>query len=142
MADVLTDTIELVVRKQTYVFKVPTVAFDLEVGYRAMQIRQRIAPQTMGGLYGLDNAAATTSRNFAIMELYLLRASDPWPFTAASDGKPVVDSSKFPLNKTNTIYEIGLAFEGAYSRFRDDGTGDGEFAGDQAVAGLENPGAP
>ena len=142
MSDVLDETLEVIVRKQKYIFKIPSITFDIEVGYRATEIRQRIAPQFMGSLFGLDNAAAQLARNFAVMELYLLRADVPWPFSPGPNGKPVVDSAKFPRDKTNTVYDIGQAFEAAYGRFRDDGTGDNQSNGDQAVAGVEDPGAP
>ncbi len=135
MSDILQSTIEVEARGHKYVFRIPGIQFDIEVGYRALQVRQRAAPEGTGALDGLDYNAALFSRYCAIMELYLERSDAGWTHSPGVGGKPVVDSLLFPVSKTMTVYEIGRGFELAFARFRDDRPADGDEAGAEAVAG-------
>lgn len=118
-ADVLQDELTVTVRETDYVFRLPTIRYDIEVAARALAIRRRADPEGGGAIYGIGEQAARLSFALAIMELYLAGGPE-WPFSPGPAGKPAVNHEKFPRNKTALVYEIGGAFEQAYERFRDE----------------------
>jgi hypothetical protein len=133
-SDVLQDELTVSVRGVDYVFRLPSIRYDIEVAGRASSIRRAADPASGGQIYGIGERAARLSFALAIMELYL-KAGPEWPFSAGPGGKPVVNHEKFPRDKTATVYEIGGAFEEAYARFCDDGTADVNRASAEALAG-------
>lgn len=135
--------------KDTYTFRIPGIRFDIEVAYRAADIRNRIAPQSGGAITGLDMQSIILSRSGAILELYLVKATTLWPYGVDEDDvtkvdttrKPAVDFDKFPFNRTDDVYRVGARFEEELARFRRRGnTGKGS-AGGETVGRGEDPGA-
>jgi hypothetical protein len=122
--------------KGTYTFRIPKITFDVEVGYKAAEIRRRIYPEGQGVLVGLEDAAYAFSRYGAYLELYLASATEDWPFTKDAQNKPVVDVTKIedPL-KAPLIYEVGVAFDAAHGRFRSGGNFDNPSAIPETMAG-------
>ena len=125
MADVLQETFDVTVRGKNYKFRVPSIRFDIEIGYKSAQLRRQSDPEGRGELGSVDAAATRFAWSQSVIALYLLSSDESWPFSPGPDGKPVVDPDKFPSNKINTVYELGEAFRTAYERFRDDGYNDG-----------------
>lgn len=135
MPEPLQDRFDVVVDGDIYTFRIPTVKYDIEVGYRAADVRRRIYPEGGGMMNGLDIASVNLSRHFAQLELYLLKATAYWPFGVA-DGQepdwtkaPKVDFEKFPADRTDTVYRVGQAFEGEVTRFLSRGNTDQSSAG-------------
>lgn len=144
MSDILEDRIKVPYQNATYAFRIPGIAYDLEVGYRAADIRRRYDPSGRGNLDGLDFAAARFAHCAALMELYLTEVDvvDHWPFTVGADGKPTVDHSKWPPKKASAVFAIGGAFAEKFARFCQDGPVDGQPPGEKAVDSVGNPGQP
>lgn len=123
---------------ETYLFRKPGIFFRIEQGYRAADVRRKAYPAGAGGLpsdFGLDWPAVDFSRQCAILELYLEKASVEWPYSPGADGKPVVDSSRFPPEREQTVQALGARFEEEVARFRAERPADGQSAPAQAVAG-------
>lgn len=126
MPDPLQDRFEVVVGGDTYVFRIPTIRYDMEVGYRAADVRRRSFPEGAGQMVGLDFQAVNFSRYCAYLELYLLKSSTLWPFGFATDdpaqidwnkAAPPVDFEKFPPSRREDVYLVGDAFEREVARF-------------------------
>lgn len=138
--DVIQNEIRVAVRGNTYTFRMPSIQYEAEVGYRTNDLLAQAVPEgttqqaTMMGP-GANAYGIMWSR--AVMELYLIRATDEWPFTG---GPGVVKSALFPLNRSRTVEAIGGAFQAEMVRFLDDGTADAKPPGAEAVAGQPNPG--
>lgn len=126
--ELLQDKFDVTVRDKRYTFRMPSIRYDMEVGYKAAEIRRSADPAGVGAWNTADYVADTFSRYCAIIELYLVAADEEWPFSPGKDGKPVVDSSRFPLKKRTTVYEIGGAFQQTFDRFCSDGDGPGDAA--------------
>lgn len=129
MPDILQETFALTVPKEggdEYVFKIPTIKYEIELGYRAADVRRRAYPEAGGSLVTADYAAVTFSRACAILELYLVKASTFWPYGFSDDEgttidfskPPVIDFEKFPVECSELVSEIGNAFEDEVRRFR------------------------
>ena len=121
MSDVLQETFTVNIRDKNYVFRIPSIRFDIEVGYESRRIRQDADPLGRGDLNNIDAATIQFALYCAIIKLYLVSADVQWIYSAGPDGKPVIDPLKFPRNKNTTVYLIGEAFIKEYERFRDDG---------------------
>lgn len=132
--DVLQDEITVTVRGEDYVFRIPSIKFDIEVGYRAAAIRRKADPDGRGALDALDGMAAGFALNCALLELYLARGP-AWCWSPGAGGKPVVDHEKFPIKASALVWEVGGAFRDAFERFRADGTADDNASGAETVAG-------
>ena len=130
MSDVLSDRISVTVEQNEYVFRIPTIRYDVELGYKSADVRRRCYPEGGGMLGAVDYGAVQFSRSCAILELYLTSASTLWPygFDDSDMGKvdltrpPKVDFEKFPLSAAETVTLVGEAFEAAFARFRKRGS--------------------
>jgi hypothetical protein len=109
-----------------YTFKIPTITFDMVVGYKAAEIRRRAFPEAGGTLGALDFQAVQFSRCCAFLELYLTASTKLWPYGFKDSdidkldprAPPVVDFEKFPVSCSDLVFEVGGAFETEYARFR------------------------
>jgi len=129
------------VTTETYIFRKPGIYHRIELGYRAAEVRRKAYPGSGGILdFAVDRATVDFAQNCAIMEMYLVRSNQTWPFTPGEDGKPVVDSSKFPPDREQTVWDIGDSFSKQVLRFRTRRNTAGPQAGSQAVGGQPNPG--
>lgn len=118
MSGVTAQTIDVKYENETFTFRMPTIKFDVEVAYRAANIRHRAVPEGQGFAGNLDYSAIEFARCAALMELYLEKATVEWPWTSGEGGKPAVDFEKWPLDQIDSVYGIGAAFQTEMSRFR------------------------
>src|ERR1700679_4008934 len=96
-ADPLSPTFDLAIDGESYVFRKPGIYYRIELGYRAVEVRRKAYPAAGGVLdFGVDRDTVDFARNCAIMELYLDKSDQKWPFSAGEGGRPSVDSSRFP----------------------------------------------
>lgn len=111
---------------QTYTFRIPTIKYDIEVGYKAAEIRAKAYPEANGAMGGLDWQAVSFSRYCAIMELYLVKSTTLWPYGFSDDdmskvdltAPPKVEFDKFPVGAAEDVFAVGQAFETEIARFR------------------------
>jgi hypothetical protein len=150
MSDVLQDRIAVEVGGFTYQFRIPTITYDLQVGYKAADVRARAYPESQGILGAIDFQAVNFSRCCACLELYLAAADTLWPYGYDFDTPlsevdmtrlPAVDFTKFPVSAADAVVEVGQAFQDRYAQFRSERRAS-RSAGAKAVAGGENPGSP
>jgi hypothetical protein len=143
LADVLSETFDVEVEGETYTFKTPSIKYSVELGYRSADVRQRAYPQARGELGTIDMQGVMFSRNCAILELYLVKATTLWPYGVIDDSKasavdfsksPVVDFEKFPADCEDLVMLVGGAFEEARSRFRTRRNRNAKPASAEAVA--------
>lgn len=151
MSDVLADRFTVDVDNQTYDFRIPSIRFDIEVGYKAADVRRRAFPEAGGALGAVDFQAVQFSRACAYLELYLIGSSTLWPYGFADDADmskinaanpPKVDFEKFPVSAAETLLEVGFAFEQKYAQFRRPRHPGNGSTGAEAVAGKQDPGSP
>jgi hypothetical protein len=122
----LQDKFDVQVEGATYTFKIPTIKYDIEVGYRAADVRAKAYPEGAGQMAGLDWQAVSFSRYCAILELYLIKSTTLWPYGFAEDdltkvdlnAPPKVEFDKFPLSASDDVFAVGQAFETEVGRFR------------------------
>jgi hypothetical protein len=134
--DVLQSEIVVTVRGEKYTFRMPSIRFEMEVGYKANDICGRAMPDNSSptaSLLGPGNRAYNFAWCCAVLELYLIRATAEWPFT---DGPGRVNADKFSFGKSQVVEEIGSAFSLELNRFRDAGSANTDAAGAEVVAGV------
>lgn len=150
MSDVLADRFQITVDGDIYDFRIPTITFDIIVGYKAADVRARAYPESQGILGTIDFGAVTFSRYCAYLELYLISASTLWPYGYDFDSDinsidmsrpPSVDFTKFPVSASDTLMEVGAAFEQRYAQFRRERYSRKRSASKEAVAGEQNSGS-
>jgi len=150
MSDVLADRFTVEVDDHAYEFKIPSIRYDIEVGYRAADIRRRAVPESGGALGAVDFQTVQFSRACAYLELYLIGASTLWPYGLEDDdlskinmaNPPAVNFEKFPLYAADMVMNVGVAFEQKYADFRRPRNRRQGSAGTEAMAGSENSGTP
>jgi hypothetical protein len=138
--DVLQREVAVTVRGEKYTFRMPSIAFEIEIGYKSNDICGRSLPEgttPAASLLGPGNRAYNFAWCCGVMELYLIRATTEWPFT---DGPGLVNSAKFSFNKSQVVEEIGSAFSVELNRFRDSRPADDDKPGPETVAGKQDPG--
>jgi hypothetical protein len=87
------------------------------------------------GEFFIDRDAADFARACAIMELYLAKSNQKWPFSPGEGGLPAVDFDKFPADREDTVWELAAKFDAEVSRFRKRGDTDKPQTGSEAVVG-------
>ena len=149
MSDPLSSEFDVALDGITYTFRKPGIRYTIELGYRAADVRRRAFPAGGGVLpndFGIDRAAVDFSRLCAILELYLVRSTVPWPFGTESVSEidwarpPKVDFEKFPPGREDTVDAVAAAFAEGLARFRKGGDTDGRPAGAEAVGGVGGAG--
>jgi len=126
LPDVLQETFDVQVDGDTYTFKIPSIKYRFEMGGKSADIRRRGYPEgAMNERMGIiDGWSDTFSRECAIFELYLVRATTTWPYGSESVeqvdvAKPaVVDFEKFPSGREDTIAAVAAKFSEELARFR------------------------
>lgn len=148
MSEALRDRFEVEVDGEQYVFRIPSISFDISVGYKSAEIRRRAYPEGQGLLGAVDFSAVQFSRSCAYLELYLIQSTALWPYGISDDVKPdytvppKVDFEKFPVWAADMVMEVGAAFEQRYADFRRPRDRGNRQSGEQAVAGKQDSGAP
>jgi hypothetical protein len=135
--DILQNEFDVSVDGETYTFKVPSIKYRFEVGGRAIDIRRRgYTDGTLNERIGIvDRESDFFSRNCAVLELYLVKATTPWPYGTEQVQEidlakpPRVDFEKFPPGREDTIDAVGAAFVEGLARFRAGGNTDQRPAG-------------
>lgn len=121
-----------------YVFKIPGLMDDMRVGVRARNIRRQADPNDPGE-FGLSDEVVLQVRAMASFE-ELLRKGPRWPWIADAQGKPLVDSLKFPDDRAGDVTAIYLLFLQQVNSFRLGRDTNGGQAGTEAVAGQPGTG--
>jgi len=150
MPDILQTNFDVSLDGETYTFRIPGIKHDIEVGYRSADVRRRAYPEAMGAISTLDWQAANFARYCALIELYLVRTTNPWPYgfdpadvsQVDFEKPPKVDFEKFPADRADTVMRLGDLFDQEVARFRRRGNPGGGSAGEKTVDGLRDPGAP
>lgn len=151
MSDVLAEKFTIEVGGDTFEFRIPSIKYDIETGYKAADIRRRAFPESQGALGAVDFNAVQFSRACAYLELYLVGSSTLWPYGFADDADvtkvnaanpPKVDFEKFPISAAETVLEVGYAFEQQYAQFRRPRHRRTEPAGTEAMVGGKDSGTP
>lgn len=137
MPDILQGEFEVEYDGERYTFKAPSIRYRFEVGGRSADIRRRGSPESYvnerAGV--IDWSVDNFSRSCAVLELYLVRATTPWPFGVEAVAEidwakpPKVDFEKFPAGKEDTVDGLAAAFAEGLARFRAGGDTDGRPAG-------------
>lgn len=111
--------IEVKVGDETFYFRVPSPRDVARLGTRAQALRRADEPGTNGSEIGLDGLSADLYRGFALFETLLIRADTDgnWPFSKDDEGKPYVDSTKFPTFSTLVVPEVYQGFSTALDKF-------------------------
>lgn len=143
MPGLLETSFEIDVEDEKYVFRKPSIKQDIEVGYRATDIRRRAYPGEGGSAQTVDNAGYVFSVYCAYLELYLEKSSTLWPYGFEDSDMSKVDFSKppevkfenFPPDRADSIYAVGLAFQNEVARFRKRRVVNQGSAGTEVVAG-------
>lgn len=94
---------------EAFEFTNPSPRVFAKIGARAAAMRQADGLAYEASLSGFDSSLYF---GLALFETLLTRADaeNNWPFSEDGSGRPVVDSTKFPPNKTQNIVEVGNKF--------------------------------
>ncbi len=111
----LPSEIEVKSGDETFYFKVPSPRDLARMGSRSTALAA--ADEPFMGRPALDPFTQNLYRGFALFETLLVRADATWPYTQGPDGKPYVDSSKFPTESTYTVTEVYQGFSEALEKF-------------------------
>lgn len=134
MPDITQDTFTVTVGDDVYTFRAPGIKYRFEVSGRASDIRRKAYPEGVTNErlgIAVDWGTDSFSRACAVMELYLIRATVPWPYGVANvagvdfSKPPRVDFEKFPPGCEDTVDAVGAAFVEELARFRKGGDPNG-----------------
>lgn len=121
--DVLKSEIEVTHRGETFVFTIPSISDEMRIAGRARAIRAASDPSHDGSEYGLPDEVIIAVRAAATFEVVLKQTSASWVHSSGPNG-PVVDHTKFPLNKIQDVATVFLLFQEKLNSFRDSGAVD------------------
>jgi len=138
MTELLQSTLEIPFKGDLFIFKIPSIHDDLRVGGRIRALRTLTDPDWSGFGGGLDADTAYALRAAATFEV-LLQKGPAWVFTAGTDEKPIVDTSKIPIDKNEAVYEVYSLYGTALDSFRGRGNLNKDAAGEKAVASGQDP---
>ncbi len=143
MSELLPTELTVTVGDETYMFAIPTIRDEAKIGMRTASIRRSMleAGEQDPGPQALDFGTNYTLRACAVFELQLRKASVTWPFSQGKNG-PVVDSTKFPLNKSEKVLSVYEAYTVALDTFRSGGNPDQPAPDAKVVAGEPDSGEP
>ena len=113
-------------------FKIPGLHEEVKIGSRMIRLRQQIDPE-WDGVSSLDYNSLTVLRACAVFETLLLRSSVEWCFSPGPQGKPIVDSSKFPENKAREVVEAYEGYNEKLRNFRESGDSNKPLPATEAV---------
>ena len=140
MPELLQDTLEVHVDGETYIFAIPGVADEIKLGLIERDIRRQMELDLFGPT-GAVTGEPTGDRGtdfvvrVAAQFRLLLRRGPAWPYSNGVNGEPVVDFTKWPNNKVDTAFRVGMEFQNQLARFRSGGTADQGATGGQALVG-------
>lgn len=148
MSDVpspLKDTLEINVQGDTYIFGIPALHDEIKLGLREREIRRSMEREMNGDGYpALGEPTGDGGTEFLVRTtaqfIQLLRKGPAWVYSTDNSGGPIIDFTKWPTDKVDTIAQVGLAYQAALRRFRNGGDTAGPPVGGQVVAGQPAPG--
>jgi len=114
-------------------FRIPSIQDEVTIGLCMRRLRRKADPLD-DGAGALDVDTMTWLRSMALFESLLVSSSADWPYSKNDSGKRVVDTSKFPPEKTSTALFVALSVNGEVDRFRYSRTADRGTPSEQAVA--------
>lgn len=142
MPEVLQSTITVEHKGETFEFRVPGPRELSRMGARAHAMRRMDAPETGGSEVGLDPLSRDLYMGMALMETLLVKADakGDWPFSLGPDGKPTVDSGKFPPLASMILPDVYGGFMRQLDTFLGEGPSDGHAGSEAPVDGKSDPG--
>lgn len=155
MTDVLKPTFHVIVGEvddagvpkvgaEDFEFRVPTPLERAQIGVRCSALCRRFDP-VAGDIERVDYETWCLVRGIVVMEVLLEKANVTWPFSEVKDSKGeaslLVDITRFPPGKENTIAEVGARFNEALDRFHGERAGHTPPAVPKTVDGVGNSGA-
>ena len=132
-------SLTVTVGADNFEFKIPGLHEEIKIGSRMNRLRQQIDPE-WDGMTPLDFNSATVLRACSVFETLLVRASAEWCFSPGPQGKPIVDSSRFPSNKAREVVEAYEGYNEQLRNFREGGTAGQALPPAETVAGEQNSG--
>jgi hypothetical protein len=140
MSDLLQTTITANGRNgDTYVFDIPSLHDEIKISARMKNIRKAIEPD-WNTFDAIDGNGLYLLRVCATFEVLLRQSSATWPFSEGKTG-PVVDSAKFPKERSSEVTAVYDDFVAKLTEFREGGPANKDGAGAKAVESQPNPGA-
>jgi len=124
-----------------YEFTVPGFVDQMKLGMYAKVIRRKYDPTGSGDLVGLDGETALLAWTIAAFEILLVGAGAKWPYSEGEDKKPVVDHTKWPHDKMETVLDVGARLDVEFLRFREARTAGWNKNRGQVVESSGNPGS-
>lgn len=100
-----------------YVFRVPSLSEEIELGLHERTIRAQHDNVTAGQAWGLDGVTDQFVGNLAIFEKQLVRGP-LWCAVPDKEGKPVVDHTQFDDAFIDEINLVGARFKEEVKLFR------------------------
>lgn len=131
--DALKVSLTVSVSGDTFEFKIPGLHEEIRIGSRMNMLRQKIDPD-WDGVTPLNLDSISVLRACAVFETLLLRSSVEWVFSPGPQGKPIVDSSKFPPNKAREVVEAYEGYSDQLRTFREEGAADKPLPPAEVVA--------
>lgn len=119
-------------------FRIPSIMDEIKIGARMRRLRNMADPMDdPGGNIDMDTMAYLKS--MAWFDVLLTSADNAeWAWTKGPEGRRVVDSTKFPLDKTNQVLRVVANAIAEVSRFRDSGVADARAATNETVADSQS----
>jgi len=103
---------------EEFEFRIPTIADEVAIGTRMRKLRREIDPAD-DGTGQLEQETLAYLKGMAYFEVLLVSTSAVnWVYTKVKDGRQIIDSLKFPPEKTNTVLFVAMTFHGQVQRFR------------------------
>lgn len=120
MTDLTQTTLEVKHGDDVYTFEIPSPLLLGRMSMRAMALRRAADPASGGSEEGLDFAAWSLYRGMSLFEVLLRKSDceDNWCWSE-TDGKLVVDSSKFPPGTEAILMEVYSLFTQALAAFHE-----------------------
>lgn len=110
-------TLSVVVKGETFIFKVPSIRDEAKVGSIARFLRAKDDPQGIGAAEGLDVNTFSYYQALAIISVLLKQSSSGALFSRDAKGMPVVDVDQLPEDAP--VMEVYEGFLDALVTFRE-----------------------
>lgn len=116
--DLLKKTVVVKEGESEFEFRIPSILDEVKIGARIRRLRLSADPMDdPGGQIDMDTMAYLKS--MAYFEILLVAASKAeWVWSRGPEGKQIVDSTRFPVDKTDQILRVAAKAVSEVNRFR------------------------
>lgn len=116
MIDLEKNVITVVYENETYVLRIPTPIDQIAIGVKQKEIMAKSYADFIPS--DLDSFSAALLTGMATFERLITSGSTAnWLWVSGKDGKPVVDSAKFPVTATRVVMEVTGSFQLEFDKF-------------------------